>query len=341
MRTAAICPTCATYENAVCIIYNGVLLTTTGIAPLDNLEVALGKINTTIGNVITLINNVSANPITLTTEGSSGPAELTGTALNIPDYTITLTTNGNSGPATFVNNDLNIPEYEFSLQDVLDINNTATTSIEIEDSFIEARDGAADNVAGLDGVNGNFYLKTGGGQLTSISATNVTGSAKALELPNVNGTLVASVNGSTADAAGNVTISGGSGNTTTVKRTLTSAEILALNVTEITLATATAGKTIVPISAYYKLNVGTTPYSGGNISMFVYYSDGGSGTVGTAISFFNVSNSQDAVSKANCNFNFATVPPVVLANNKVVLYALSALTLGNGTVDVYFTYAEL
>lgn len=45
MRTAAICPTCATYENAKCILYNGEYLTNIDVNPLDSLEVALGKIN--------------------------------------------------------------------------------------------------------------------------------------------------------------------------------------------------------------------------------------------------------------------------------------------------------
>lgn len=45
MRTAAICPTCATYENALCIIYNGSYLTNTDIEPLDSVEFALQKIN--------------------------------------------------------------------------------------------------------------------------------------------------------------------------------------------------------------------------------------------------------------------------------------------------------
>ncbi|NBQ98553.1 MAG: hypothetical protein EBU12_10140 [Microbacteriaceae bacterium] len=45
MRTAAICPTCATYENALCVLYNGEYLTNTDIQPLDSLEVALQKIN--------------------------------------------------------------------------------------------------------------------------------------------------------------------------------------------------------------------------------------------------------------------------------------------------------
>lgn len=45
MRTASICPTCATFENALCVLYNGVYLTNTKISPLDSLETALVKIN--------------------------------------------------------------------------------------------------------------------------------------------------------------------------------------------------------------------------------------------------------------------------------------------------------
>jgi len=38
MRTAAICPTCAVYENAKCIIYNGPILTNINVNPLEDLE---------------------------------------------------------------------------------------------------------------------------------------------------------------------------------------------------------------------------------------------------------------------------------------------------------------
>jgi hypothetical protein len=48
MRTAAICPTCATYENALCIIYNGPYLTNIKVNPLEDLESALAKINTNL-----------------------------------------------------------------------------------------------------------------------------------------------------------------------------------------------------------------------------------------------------------------------------------------------------
>ena len=45
MRTAAICPTCSVYENALCILYNGEYLTNIDVNPLDSLEVALEKVN--------------------------------------------------------------------------------------------------------------------------------------------------------------------------------------------------------------------------------------------------------------------------------------------------------
>jgi hypothetical protein len=45
MRTAAICPTCAVYENAKCILYNGAYLSNADINPLDSLEDALKSIN--------------------------------------------------------------------------------------------------------------------------------------------------------------------------------------------------------------------------------------------------------------------------------------------------------
>jgi len=48
MRTAAICPTCAVYENALCIIYNGPYLSNIDVSPLQDLQTILGKINTNL-----------------------------------------------------------------------------------------------------------------------------------------------------------------------------------------------------------------------------------------------------------------------------------------------------
>lgn len=48
MRTAEICPTCATTQNALCILYNSTYLNNINVNPLDNLETILGKINTNL-----------------------------------------------------------------------------------------------------------------------------------------------------------------------------------------------------------------------------------------------------------------------------------------------------
>lgn len=48
MRTSGICPTCATYTNALCTLYNGPYLTNLLISPLDSLEYALTQINNAI-----------------------------------------------------------------------------------------------------------------------------------------------------------------------------------------------------------------------------------------------------------------------------------------------------
>ena len=58
MRTAAICPTCAVYENAKCIVYNGPFLSNIKANPLEDLETILGKIN---NNLVPLSGTIAPN----------------------------------------------------------------------------------------------------------------------------------------------------------------------------------------------------------------------------------------------------------------------------------------
>lgn len=52
MRTAEICPTCATYTNAVCVLYDGpAVLTNINVSPLNSLDTALVNINTVVGEI--------------------------------------------------------------------------------------------------------------------------------------------------------------------------------------------------------------------------------------------------------------------------------------------------
>jgi hypothetical protein len=48
MRTAEICPNCATYINASCILYDGEYLSTIDVSPLDSLDDILANINSAI-----------------------------------------------------------------------------------------------------------------------------------------------------------------------------------------------------------------------------------------------------------------------------------------------------
>ena len=69
MRTAAICPTCATYENAICVLYDGPYLPYTGISPLDSMSEALAKIDAAIGALggTTTTSTTTIAPTTTTT----------------------------------------------------------------------------------------------------------------------------------------------------------------------------------------------------------------------------------------------------------------------------------
>lgn len=66
MRTAAICPTCATYYNAVCVLYDGPGLSNIPAAPLDNLDTILVALNGTIGGINTSITNLNSNKVPYT-----------------------------------------------------------------------------------------------------------------------------------------------------------------------------------------------------------------------------------------------------------------------------------
>ena len=48
MRTAEICPTCTTFVNSKCVIYDGPLLSNINVSPMDDLNTILSSINTAL-----------------------------------------------------------------------------------------------------------------------------------------------------------------------------------------------------------------------------------------------------------------------------------------------------
>lgn len=72
MRTATICPTCATLINSVCVIYAGEYLANIDVAPGDTLEEILAKINGSCA-CTTTTTTTTATPTTTTTTTTIAP----------------------------------------------------------------------------------------------------------------------------------------------------------------------------------------------------------------------------------------------------------------------------
>ena len=68
MRIADICPTCATYTNSICVIYDGVYLSNIDASPLDPLDTIFANINTVIGEINVDINDIINDITTLDTK---------------------------------------------------------------------------------------------------------------------------------------------------------------------------------------------------------------------------------------------------------------------------------
>lgn len=168
----------------------------------------------------------------------------------------------------------------------------------------------------------------------------VTGT-KFIQLPNSTGTLVSSVNGITPNTAGNVTIPPSS--TTTVKVALSNAQLLNLHVTPVNVAVAATGKAIIPISIMMHIKGGSVAFSAGTVALQYRTSDGGSTFYDDQMYAVSISFSADRSYIVTNIPNIGTIRnnPFSILNNKVFINATTPCVGGNGTIDVYFTYAEL
>lgn len=121
MRTSDVCPTCSTYVNALCVIYNGSLLETLNIATLDSVETALIKIETWAlnvgttgaGNIYTTDGSIptTTNRVVTIPAGSSLAFSGTANAFNFGD-TIT-TIGGTINGTTTLNDTLGIALFDY------------------------------------------------------------------------------------------------------------------------------------------------------------------------------------------------------------------------------------
>lgn len=120
----------------------------------------------------------------------------------------------------------------------------------------------------------------------------------------------------------------------TVKASLSSAEILALDATPKTLIAAQGAGTFIRLHAVtMKLNYGTTTYTGG--ALRVKYTSGGS--------FVIINSSYTNSSSIIFNPALATTQIFTTSaeNDSLVMDAASTVSVGDGTLDVYLTYSVI
>ena len=108
MRTATICPTCAIFENALCVLYNGAYLPCLDISPLDSMEVILQKINDAITNGCASTTTTTTVEPTTTTTTTDPYATTTTSTTPVPTTSTTTTSAGTTTTTTTIENNYTI-----------------------------------------------------------------------------------------------------------------------------------------------------------------------------------------------------------------------------------------
>ena len=164
-----------------------------------------------------------------------------------------------------------------------------------------------------------------------ISYNNTTTDRK-LEIPDVSGTLVASVNGVVPNAQGDVTLPIPNSNILSTTVVLTSSDLLNLYTTPITLIGGIPGKIIYPIQFYIQYDFGTTPYvtAADTILNFGYPANI------TFLRYNAIFNFQSYYNFAKSGDRSATDSPV--GRDLTVAKYSAPLTGGDGTLTVHITY---
>ena len=210
MRTAAICPTCATYTNAVCVLYDGPYLSNLDIAPLTDLEEVIGIIDAKVGtlqpalgftpeNVANKSTNVSlgtSNTLYPTQNAVKTYVDTEIAAIPVPDLQQVTNVGNSTTFPIYVQDDPLTPNVTVGL---------AIDTVITEEPYVIVQNLGANKTSILNNDKLSFSYGTGG---TVINTTNLSGAGnKNIELPNASGNLALSVNGIGANTSGNIAIS--------------------------------------------------------------------------------------------------------------------------------------
>ena len=198
MRTAAICPTCATYTNAVCVLYDGPYLSNLDIAPLTDLEEVIGIIDAKIGTLQPALGFTPENVANKSTNVSLGTSN-----------TLYPTQNA---VKTYVDTEIAAIPVP-TLQQVTVAGSQTTVGMTVDDGTgtdilylspgqVKAYYDSSGEFVQIDKNtitfnNGNFDLDIVNPTLTA---------ARTINIPNASGTFALSVNGNAASTTGNVSV---------------------------------------------------------------------------------------------------------------------------------------
>ena len=243
MRIAEICPTCATYINASCIIYDGPYLSNIDVSPLDPLDQILGSINNNLVPVVGIIapttnatyvgqlyvNTVNGTIYYAITTGAGAadwvaivdandfpPAVNLQSVLTAGNIATNrnIIMNGNSGYQIYLNG-TGSNSY---------IRTTGTSGIEITSSEMSAGGFFINNNTtnfSLEITANGSTIYSDGVNTLEVFANPINYNNNSLTYPSGTGTFAISVNGIAADSTGDVDLGGYSGNIVVGLQTLT------------------------------------------------------------------------------------------------------------------------
>lgn len=121
-----------------------------------------------------------------------------------------------------------------------------------------------------------------------------------------------------------------------VKLNLTSADLLSLNTTPITVASAIGvGYALVPISMAYRFTYVSADYAGGNV-IIINAGGGTNSYAAIANNYLRTSNKSGIIACSTGSSSNA-----MIENADLQLSATAALTTGDGTLTVWVTYTIL
>ena len=125
------------------------------------------------------------------------------------------------------------------------------------------------------------------------------------------------------------------------KTSLTSAQLLALNTTPIILAPAVTGATLVPLYLFARYRFVTTQYAG--VGTFRYFIAASWAVADEGAALWNLTLMQNVADRlafwnASADFNTNVVATTNTLSQPIKIDASAALTLGDGTLDVFLAY---